>query len=77
MIIDFKLLSNAVKKHVIKVLDHNDLNTVKGLEIPTAENVAKWTWKRLKKICANQLRVKLREVIVWETESAKVTYYGK
>ena len=35
---------------LIKKLDHQTLNNIKGLENPTSENIAKWFWKNLKKI---------------------------
>jgi 6-pyruvoyltetrahydropterin/6-carboxytetrahydropterin synthase len=34
---------------LIKKLDHQTLNNIKGLENPTSENIAKWFWKNLKK----------------------------
>jgi len=77
MIVDFKDLNGAVRKHILKKLDHKNLNKIKGLEIPTAENLAKWIWRRLKNVCANELRVKLREIKVWETRTSAVTYYGR
>jgi 6-pyruvoyltetrahydropterin/6-carboxytetrahydropterin synthase len=33
---------------VLNVLDHKLLNEVKGLENPTAKNIAVWIWDRLK-----------------------------
>ena len=38
---------------LIKKLDHQTLNNIKGLENPTSENIAKWFWKNLKKISKN------------------------
>tara|TARA_B100001093_G_scaffold484995_1_gene518928 strand:+ start:444 stop:800 length:357 start_codon:yes stop_codon:yes gene_type:complete len=41
-----------INKHVdplLKLIDHNLLNDIKGLENPTSENIAKWFWKELKK----------------------------
>ncbi len=29
------------------LLDHKDLNEIPGLELPTAENLARWIWRRL------------------------------
>jgi len=75
MLIDFKLLDSAIRRYVLKYLDHKNLNDV--LEIPTAENLAKWIWRQLKGPCANELRVKLREVKLWETRTAAVAYYGR
>ena len=33
---------------ILKQLDHYHLNDIEGLENPTAENIAKWIWARLK-----------------------------
>jgi 6-pyruvoyltetrahydropterin/6-carboxytetrahydropterin synthase len=43
---DFGDLKAAVNP-VIAELDHYYLNEVPGLENPTSENLAKWTWDRL------------------------------
>jgi len=75
MLIDFKHLDEAIRRHVIKKVDHKDLNEI--MDIPTAENIVKWIWRQLKGVCANQLRVKLREVKLWETQTSAVTFYGK
>ena len=29
------------------VLDHNYLNEIPGLEVPTLENISRWIWNRL------------------------------
>lgn len=53
-------------------LDHYFLNEIKGLENPTAENLAKWIWDRLKPT----LDV-LAEVIVHETCTSEAHYKGR
>lgn len=52
-------------------LDHRYLNEVEGLENPTAENIARWIWDRLRP----GLGV-LAQVNVAETCSARCEYRG-
>lgn len=68
MIIDFRELSNIVKKQVISRLDHNYLNDV--IDNPTAENTVIWIWDQIKSLDLEYLRL-------WETENSSVIYYGK
>ncbi len=51
-----KRLSNFSKNEIdniivpiVNKLDHTTLNEISGLENPTAENIAKWFWKQIKK----------------------------
>ena len=53
-------------------LDHRYLNDVPGLENPTAENIARWVWARLKGRLPH-----LTRVTVAETCSARVEYGGE
>jgi len=52
-------------------LDHRYLNEIDGLENPTAENVAKWIWIRLKPALPL-----LAQVNVAETCTARCEYRG-
>ena len=54
-----------------RVLDHNYLNEIEGLENPTSENIARWIWDRL----APQLPL-LTKVVVGETCTAGCVYTG-
>lgn len=45
---DFNEVSAAVEG-VRDVLDHNCLNDVPGLELPSLENICIWLWDRLKR----------------------------
>jgi 6-pyruvoyltetrahydropterin/6-carboxytetrahydropterin synthase len=67
-VLDLKVLSNVVKTHVIRDVDHHNLNTdvpwLKGL-IPTSENLAQAIWDRL---CPELPAGLLRAVRVWETD---------
>lgn len=55
----------------LEELDHHYLNEVAGLENPTAENIARWVWNRVKPV----LPV-LSLVTVAETCSARCEYRG-
>jgi 6-pyruvoyltetrahydropterin/6-carboxytetrahydropterin synthase len=67
-VLDLKVLSNVIKTHVIRDVDHHNLNTdvswLKGL-IPTSENLAQAIWDRL---CPELPAGLLRAVRVWETD---------
>ncbi len=45
-VIDFADIKAAIAP-VEKVLDHQYLNDIPGLENPTSENLARWIWDRL------------------------------
>jgi 6-pyruvoyltetrahydropterin/6-carboxytetrahydropterin synthase len=67
-VFDLKVLADVISRRVIRDVDHRNLNTdvpwLKG-RIPTAENLAKAFWERLKPELPGQL---LRSVRVWETD---------
>ena len=52
-------------------LDHYYLNEIEGLENPTAENLARWIWTRVKP----NLRF-LSQIIVAETCTSRCEYKG-
>lgn len=54
-----------------KQLDHRLLNDVDGLENPTSEHLARWTWDRLK----GNLPL-LHAIVVSETPRSRCTYRG-
>ncbi len=40
----------AIERQIVKLrreLDHNYLNDIEGLEVPTLENISRWSWDRL------------------------------
>jgi 6-pyruvoyltetrahydropterin/6-carboxytetrahydropterin synthase len=67
-VLDLKVLSNLIKTHVIRDVDHHNLNTdvpwLKGV-IPTSENLAQAIWDRL---CPELPAGLLRAVRIWETD---------
>ena len=46
MVMDFDEIDAVVQERVIDLVDHRDLNTF--LVTPTAENILRWFWLRLK-----------------------------
>jgi len=46
-LMNFEELERALQS-VQKQLDHRCLNEIKGLEVPTLENISRWIWDRLK-----------------------------
>jgi len=69
-IMDYTAIKNLTKPH-IDLLDHQVLNSVEGLENPTAENLSIWFWERLKKDIPNLCRIELNE-----TPTSGVIYEG-
>jgi 6-pyruvoyltetrahydropterin/6-carboxytetrahydropterin synthase len=67
---DFADVSDAWAELVHPLLDHQYLNKVKGLENPTAENLAFWIWDTLRD------RLPLACIDVWETCTSGVHYMG-
>ena len=67
-VLDLKVLSDVVRRQIIRDVDHRNLNTdvpwLKG-RIPTAENLALTFWERLRPELPEGL---LRSVRVWETD---------
>ncbi len=72
MVMDFGDISGVVKPMIEEYLDHQWLNDTLGTDSPTAEYIARWVYEYLESRVENLYAVELRE-----TNSAKVTYYGK
>jgi len=69
-IMDFAELKTAFKP-LLNQLDHYYLNDIEGLENPTAENLARWIWQRLKPKLPQ-----LSQLIIKETCTAGCVYKG-
>lgn len=69
-LVDFAEIKEAARP-LIDELDHRMLNEVAGLELPTAENIARWFYDRLKSRLAP-----LRAVRIHETEGNCAEYRG-
>ncbi|MCI0598698.1 MAG: 6-carboxytetrahydropterin synthase QueD [Beijerinckiaceae bacterium] len=65
------LAIEAAYKPLLEQLDHYYLNDIKGLENPTAENIAVWIWDRMKPGLPQ-----LASVVVCETEDCWAEYTG-
>jgi len=67
-VLDLKSLSDLIAAHIIRDVDHHNLNTdvpwLKG-RVPTTENLAQAFWERLAPALPEGL---LRSVRVWETD---------
>lgn len=63
MVMDFGDLKAVVRRSVIEVLDHSDLNAL--MPNPTAEEMVTWIWQRLQPELPN-----LRRLVLWETTTA-------
>ena len=68
---DHALISRAMEP-LLKELDHNFLNEVKGLEVPTIENLAKWFWQKLEASLPG-----LSRIVIHETAQASCIYEGE
>ena len=69
-LIDFAEIKRVFEP-LLERLDHRYLNEVEGLENPTAENIARWIWTRLKPSLPM-----LSRITVAETCTAKCEYRG-
>lgn len=69
-IIDYGELKMQIKP-IIDKLDHQVLNTIKGLENPTSEVLSIWLWNEIKPLIPGLKRIELKE-----TPSSGVMYEG-
>ena len=63
---------SAAMKPLLRMLDHEYLNEIEGLENPTIEKMAEWFWKKLESQCPG-----LCEIVVHETPTARCVYRGE
>lgn len=69
-IVDYTEIKKKIKP-LIDLLDHQVLNTIPGLENPTAENLSIWLWKKIKPEFPGLSRIELNE-----TPTSGVIYEG-
>jgi 6-pyruvoyltetrahydropterin/6-carboxytetrahydropterin synthase len=62
----------AAFQPIFEQLDHHYLNEIAGLENPTSENLARWTWQQMKKSLPQ-----LSKVVVHETCTSGCVYEGE
>ncbi|MBP6072859.1 MAG: 6-carboxytetrahydropterin synthase [Flavobacterium sp.] len=75
-VLDVKILTDLIKKHVEEAMDHKNLNldVVEFFDLnPTAENIAVVIWNKLRKHIKSDLDL---EVVLYETPRNFVTYKG-
>jgi 6-pyruvoyltetrahydropterin/6-carboxytetrahydropterin synthase len=70
-VVDFFEVAKSFEP-LFRLMDHNCLNEVRGLENPTAENIAVWIWERM-----NPVLPQLCAVVVYETPDCWAEYEGK
>ena len=58
MILDFYTLEDIILS-LKETLDHSFLNDVKGIDLPTLENIGEWIWNRLKIEVKDLYKVKI------------------
>jgi 6-pyruvoyltetrahydropterin/6-carboxytetrahydropterin synthase len=77
-VIDAKVLSKIVKKHVVDILDHSNLNLdvefIPDHLQPTTENLVVIIWKELEQILDG---CSLHCIKLTETDSIYAEYYGE
>jgi len=66
-LMDFGQIGDAVEP-IRKQLDHYLLNEIEGLENPTAENLSRWIWDRLKPTLPLLDCIRVRETCTSECE---------
>lgn len=73
---DFCVLREELKK-ILKQLDHKILNEVPPFDEinPSSENISKFVFEGLKNLKEIGDSVTVKEVSVWETDTACATYY--
>ncbi|MCU0420845.1 MAG: 6-carboxytetrahydropterin synthase [Cyclobacteriaceae bacterium] len=73
-VMDMKVLSGIIKKHVLDIFDHKNLNLDTAYfknTNPTAENIALVIWRILRPHIESQLELKIK---LYETERNFVEY---
>ncbi len=79
-IVDFGDIKECWKP-LHKLLDHNYLNEIEGLENPTSENIARWIWSKLSQPIrmidpTNVAKARLSKLIVRETCTSGAIFTG-
>lgn len=70
-IIDFNILKDVVKDHIISKIDHKYFNDIFDFN-PTCEHVAMWIWDRLEEQL-HKNGVKMEKLVLWETPTSFAT----
>jgi 6-pyruvoyltetrahydropterin/6-carboxytetrahydropterin synthase len=70
-IVDFEILEKACAA-LREILDHNFLNEIPGLEMPSLENISRWIWQQLVAQFPGLYRVSVRR----DSLHQGCNYYG-
>ena len=78
LLLDFKLLKQVLRP-IIERIDHQLLNDLEPFTVlnPSAENLAKYFYDQTRAHLAavTQGRVRVKDCILWETDTTTATYY--
>ena len=66
MVVDFRIIKDTIKE-----LDHQYLNDIDGLNMPTAETIAEYLYRKLEK---DVHPAKVSFIRIWESEKAYVEF---
>lgn len=73
MVLDFGELKKVVEETILGQLDHSNVNDC--LEVPTAENLARWIYRQITVHLLQRKEIIFTEFVrVWETEDAYAEY---
>lgn len=77
MVIDFKDAKERLNQ-VIRDLDHTNLNELRYFKEvnPTSENIARYLYSMLSDLIKKE-GLKVKRVLVWETDSSCASYFEK
>jgi len=73
MLVDFQI-AKSILGEVIDLLDHSNLNEVLEYDLPTAEYLSWYIYSFMKTELVLPKGIELKEVTVWESNNACVTY---
>lgn len=79
-VVDLKWLKDVIQREVLAAYDHRHLNLEVpefATQIPTTENIAIATWKRLETKIADAGGAQLRRVRIYETPEIFAEYRGE
>ena len=70
-VVDFAVIDTVWDTVIAPMLDHQYLNDVEGLEVPSAENIAVWLYRMI-----GLALPRLSAIEVWETPNGGARYEG-
>ena len=79
-VVDLKWLKDVIEREVLSAYDHHHLNLEVpefAMSVPTTENIAVATWKRLEPVVQSMGVARLRRVRIYETPEIFAEYRGE